>query len=55
MDKPIPMYTRIHVYPLLHAGTVITWFNHVVIATHGNWFKANPLEHESDDRADLLC
>ena len=39
----------------IYAGTVITSFNHVMIPTRGNWFQTNPLEHESDDRADLLC
>ena len=37
----------------IYAGTVITSFNHVMIPTRGNWLQTNPLEHESDDRADL--
>ena len=41
---------------LLYAGTVMMSFNHVmIIPTRGNWFQTNPLEHELDDRADLLC
>ena len=39
----------------LFTGTVMTSFNHVMIPTRGKWFQTNPPEHESDDRADLLC
>ena len=29
-------------------------FDHVIIPTRYNWLQTNPLEHESDDRADNL-
>ena len=33
----------------------MTSFNRVMMLTHSNWFQTNPLEHESDDPADLVC
>ena len=30
----------------------MTSFNYIIMPTRGNWFQTNPLEHESDDRAD---
>ena len=33
----------------IFAGEVMTSFNHVVIATRGNWFQTNSLEHEHDE------
>ena len=30
----------------------MTSFNYIIIPTRGNWFQTNPLEHESDDRAE---
>ena len=38
-----------------YAGRLMTSFNNVMIQTRGNWFQANPLEHEWNDRAVLLC
>ena len=37
--------------------TVMTSFNNMIISACGNWFQTNPLEHESDDRANnaVLC
>ena len=31
-----------------------TSFDHVMIPTRGNWFKNNPLNHESEDRAGMI-
>ena len=42
-------------YSLLIAGTVITSFYYAIIPASGNWLQTNQPDHESNDRALLLC
>ena len=40
---------------MVFGGEVMISFNHVMIATRGNWFQTNPVDHDLDNRADPLC